>query len=223
MSQILPDFGPRYTETNFDQFPVEPLNTFSNLLFLFVCLYWFLKLKHISNSSFKTYLKRALPLLLIGYLGGTLYHATRAHWLWMLMDVLPIYLIGWLTALYLWGLVNVSKKLIFMAFLVLFLLPNIILWTFYSEFSHKITFGYISLVVPCLLPILIDLYNTRWKFVVSVFIPLILISIALTMRVLDDHPWIQNNYPWGTHWLWHMGGALTSHFLLLFMEKRSHY
>ena len=39
------DRGPIYLETLMGRFPVEPWNTFSNLLFLALIVFWFLRVR----------------------------------------------------------------------------------------------------------------------------------------------------------------------------------
>ena len=39
------DFGPFYAETHMGRLPVEPWNTFSNLAFLAIAVYWAFKIR----------------------------------------------------------------------------------------------------------------------------------------------------------------------------------
>ncbi len=217
------DFGPVYTETNFEQWPVEPFNTFSNILFLVVAVYWATKIKKQTNQDFKTFLKVSLPLLLLGFVGGTVYHATRSHLAWMLMDVVPIYVIGVFTGVYHWRLIQYSLFKIIMVFVFLFVVPMTILWTLVPNGPNTPTFGYTILTIPVILPLIIDQIRTHGKYLKAFLLPLLLIAVALGFRALDSTLWVRNNLPIGTHWLWHSFGAATSHFLLVFMEKRSQH
>lgn len=218
----LPDWGPVYTETNLSQFPVEPWNTFTNLLFLAIALYWWNRREKLESAEFRRFLKITLPLLLIGYVGGTLYHATRAHVVWMLMDVGPIYILGFITAIYHWRLLKISWVKIFLIYFGCFVIPNIVLWSLDISNMQRQTLGYLTLAVPCALPILWHVKVQKYVHLKSVIIPLLLIGCALIARSLDAHPMVQQVLPMGTHWVWHSLGALTCHFLLLHMEVSSH-
>ena len=83
-----PDFGPVYAETDLTRFPVEPFNTFSNLIFLLIVIYFVKKIK----GNYKKYplITFSLPLIFTGFIGGTIYHATRSSPLWLRMDYIPI-------------------------------------------------------------------------------------------------------------------------------------
>lgn len=217
------DLGPIYTETDLSRFPVEPWNTISNLLFLVVALYWFVQVSKEQNREFKAFLKLCLPLLFIGYIGGSLYHATRAHFIWMVMDVAPIYVIALLTAIYQWQLVQASWKTIFLIFVGLLFIPVAILWLFVPFTNHTPTIGYVILALPILLPTIIDQLRLQGKLLWPFARVLLLLTIALAFRVLDSQPWVQVNMSVGAHWLWHSVGAATCHFLLVYMRQRAHY
>ena len=221
--KVLSDFGPIYAETNLDRFPVEPLNTISNLLFLAVAIYWSIQFKNIENKNLKNFLLVSLPLLYIGYVGGSLYHATRAHFGWMLMDVIPIYLIAICTSIYHWRLINFNFFKIIGVFMVMLCLPLTLIWTYLSESVNSPTYGYIVITLPVVLPVILDQIKTKWKYSKEFMIPLVFIIIALGFRVLDSTALVQQSFKIGTHWLWHTFGAMTCHFLLIYMRKRSLY
>lgn len=217
------DYGPLYTETNMAQFPVEPYNTLSNLLFLFVAIYWSFKIRKIADPRFRSFLRVGLPLLFLGYVGGTIYHATRSHVAWMLMDVLPIYFIAFITAFYHWKLIKASNQLIGGVFLICFLVPFLLIWFVFPDSPQLHTFGYVCLTIPVILPILIDLNQTKGIFFKQFLYPLSFLTAALIFRGLDSSRWVQVHLSIGTHWLWHTLGAITCHFLLVYMEKRTLY
>ena len=219
--KILPDLGPVYTETNLNQFPVEPFNTFSNILFLIVTVYWYRRKKDVGDWEFRFFLDTNLPLLLIGYIGGSLYHATRSYTLWMAMDVAPIYVISFFVSLYHWHLIGVRGFKLILVFVFLFGLPEVVVWTVFSKHSGRYTMGYGVLILCVLLPILIDEFQKGWKYISFVIKPLICILVALGFRILDSCDFVQQNIRIGTHWLWHIFGALNCHFVLVYMNKRS--
>ena len=67
------DHGLIYKETILGRLPVEPWNTASNLVFLFVVIYWSLKVYPYAKDHL--FLAYSLPILFIGYIGGTVYHS----------------------------------------------------------------------------------------------------------------------------------------------------
>ena len=219
--EILSDFGPVYTETNLDRFPVEPFNTFSNFLFLVVVIYWYRKKKNIENREFLFFLNINLPLLLTGYLGGTLYHATRNWVLWMMMDVAPIYIISFFVSLYHWNLVGVRRFKLVLAFIIFMGLPEVIIWTVFNTSPHRYTMGYSALIVCIILPVLIDDFQQGWKYFPLIFRSLAVMLIALGFRILDSSDFVVNNFAMGTHWLWHLFGAVGCHYILVYMHRRS--
>lgn len=92
------DSGPIYQETIAGRFPVEPFNTISNFLFLLIILYFSRKVY--ANYKQHLFLAYCLPVLFIGFIGGTLYHATRSAEIWLLLDWVPIVLLCIATAIY---------------------------------------------------------------------------------------------------------------------------
>lgn len=221
MLEVHIDDGPIYCETVLGRFPVEPFNTVSNLLFLAVAIYWFLKKPTITNKDLRRYLDFAIPLLVIGYVGGTIYHATRSHVIWMLMDVTPIYFLAVMSAVYFWRLLGMSGLKIALSILVIVGVPNLFLWTVFKNHSQRHTLGYITLVTPVLLPILIDQVRMGGKYFGAFLIPLIMVSLALFFRTIDSFEFVKAHFAFGTHFLWHIFGALTCHYLVAYMYKRS--
>lgn len=85
------DSGPIYLETVEGRFPVEPFNTYSNLIFLVLVIYWGLKVYR--NPKEHQFLAWILPIIGASYIGGTIYHATRSHEFWLRLDWMPIMLL----------------------------------------------------------------------------------------------------------------------------------
>ncbi len=93
-----PDFGPVYAETNWDAFIKEPFNALTASVFIVLALVWLVRL-HPVRTQYRV-LYASMWLLLVGGIGGTLYHAFRAHWVFLLLDTLPIVLLGLSTTVY---------------------------------------------------------------------------------------------------------------------------
>ena len=96
----LADQGPVYAETDLSAFPVECYATWSNLIFPILIGYWLWRLHgHYAHHRMLTI---ALPILAVGWIGGTIYHATRSHVVWLVMDWLPIAILVLIAAGWLW-------------------------------------------------------------------------------------------------------------------------
>src|SRR5207302_6393909 len=101
----LADRGPRYAETPADTYAAdaptvaEPYNAATAFLFIVVVAYWAWRLR--GRYRRFPFVAACLPVLFVGGLGGTLYHATRTRPLYFFLDVVPISLLGLAGALYL--------------------------------------------------------------------------------------------------------------------------
>ncbi len=87
MNQKPIDGGPIYAETDLSVLFTEPWNALSSLAILLPAVYWAVRLR----GDYRTYsfIFYCIPLLFLGGLGSTLFHAFRvSKWL-LLMDVLP--------------------------------------------------------------------------------------------------------------------------------------
>lgn len=216
-----PDMGPWYAETDLSRFPAEPFNTFSNILFLLVAIYWIRKISG-QKEPFKSFLKLSMPILLVGFVGGTVFHATRSHFGWLLMDVLPIFVLGLLTSIYHWKLLKVSLWKVGVFFVLFLCLPSWVLWKFFSRSPNSPTISYLLLALVILFPILFDQWKNSWKQGRWLMASIGLVSVALICRALDSSALVQaSSFLPGTHWLWHAFGAATCHFLLCFMSLRA--
>ncbi|MEO1655950.1 MAG: hypothetical protein AAFU64_20580, partial [Bacteroidota bacterium] len=88
---VLPDGGPIYAETNLQHMFVEPWNAISSLSFFIPVFYWAGTL--IKKYRSYPFLSFCIPLMALGGLGSTLYHAFRNSYFLLLLDVMPILLL----------------------------------------------------------------------------------------------------------------------------------
>lgn len=207
------DQGPIYTETILGRFPVEPWNTYSNLIFLFSFLYFAWKTK----LDWKKYplLTIALPILLIGFVGGTVYHATRSDRIWLMMDYIPIFLLCLLATYYFWRRLTGN---VFLGILGVVLPFGIIrlLWLFPTlSLMPRIAFGYSLLACSLLLPAVLCSYKEGWLAARLLILAGSSFLIAIVCRSIDT-TW-GASLPMGTHFLWHLFGGLASFFMLSFI------
>ncbi len=203
------DSGPRYTETVAGRFPVEPFNTFSNLAFLAIVVYWAKKV--FTNVHKHRFLAFAIPVLFIGFIGGTMFHATRSSNLWLFLDWMPIMILGLSASIYyyrkqglpLWGV----PLLIAFPFVVMYLVFAVF------EIRGGPSIGYSMIAVLILGPIARYLYKTKWKNVHLILYALGSFALALTFRTVDKYALL----PMGTHFLWHLFGALATQFMFMYI------
>ena len=211
------DSGPIYQETLSGRLPVEPFNTFSNIFFLLIIIYFSIKVyKDYKNHRFLAW---SLPVLFLGFIGGTVYHATRSHDVWMYMDWLPIIILCLGVSIYYSTKLHVDRNWkILLILLVLFLVLGVQLLPVSQHLNTSI--GYIATAIGILLPIILYFFTNKkdqWGYVL---LAVLSFGFAISFRILDNFMYI---LPMGTHWLWHTFGALSVFFLMnyIYREKLS--
>jgi hemolysin III len=209
------DLGPIYAETRMDRFPVEPFNTASNLAFLLVILLLARRLRRAGWRGHEVTLL-ALAIIAVGFVGGTLYHATRACDLWRLLDVMPIVLVVLLASVYflhavLGGLLRV----------LLVLLP--VLWGYRwwvaasaYEADPPIAFGYIFLALLVIVPAALHCGLRGWRHGRLLLLAAASFALAFVCREADAAA-VSRLLPMGSHFVWHLGGASASFFALSYL------
>ncbi len=207
------DFGPIYAETNLDLLIAEPFNTFSNLIFLVIIIYWARKTKF----HFKDYplIVFCLPILFIGFVGGTIFHATRSHSIWLILDFVPIMILTITAAVRFWQMVTNSKVWGTICPLAIILLTRTFAQVFNLPRNFQISFGYLGLSTAILLPAFIYSYKNDFLGLKQLLLSICFIIIALIFRASDLA--LATYLPMGSHFLWHIFGALSVHYLISFI------
>lgn len=209
------DSGPLYKETVLGRWPVEPWNTWSTLFFLFIAVYWFLRIK--SDWRNQKLILTASIMIGIGFAGGFVYHSTRSHIFWLLLDWVPIVIISPIVATFYWH--GVLENWGWAVFAALFpLIASIPCYT-NDRFSSVIpmSLGYAAIAISVALPILLYARLQKWRDVKWLAWAAVCIIAALGLRTLD--PYVDGVFPMGTHFLWHTLSAFTSHFLILYTYR----
>lgn len=202
----MPDHGPIYTESllGLSNFPVEPWNTFSNVVFLICILYWGVKTKW--NFRKHPFIVCVLPGLAIGLVGGTIYHATRSNFIFLAMDFVPIILLGLAASVYFWNKVYRRFVPALLTVIILLFLPR--LFTIYLEpVFLRIGIGYGLLALNIILPIFLTVRRSKRESLVLLG-AVVSFATALVFRQLDtgmNPPLL----PMGSHFLWHIFGGLS--------------
>lgn len=209
------DNGPIYAETHMGRFPVEPWNTLSDLAFLVVMLLSLEKTKF----DFKRHSVSlaSMPILFIGWLGGTLYHALRNNDLWRILDAAPIAAIALLVSVFLW---YVLLGTVFRAAAVI-VAPSMI-YSACDRFNlgpqqMMIGIGYGFLASLIIVPAVLHCRKSHWRGAGLLISAIVSFGIAITFRQLDDRL-SQSLLPMGSHWLWHVFGSITALFALKYLH-----
>lgn len=206
-----PDGGTLYAETNLhDMFP-EPLNAITSFFFLIIAFYFTTKIW----GKFKEhlFLSFALVLLYVGGIGGTAYHAFRLWHIFIIMDWLPIMLLCISAGIYF------LSKLVRWYFSGLMVLIYIFFQFFIRQqfnqenFQIFININYAFMAGLVLIPVMAYLIKTVWKNGKWVGFALFAFIFALTFRITDK--W--EIFSFGTHFLWHIFGAVASFCMLQFI------
>jgi len=215
------DFGPIYAETIMGRFPVEPWNTGSNLLFLLLIIY----LVYRTRLDFRRYalVVGALPILSIGFVGGTIFHATRSANLWLRMDFIPIFILSLLVAFYFWReLLGGSVRAVIVT-LVLFLVIRApwYLEEYFGELaiSFKIGIAYSGLAVALILPAIFLSARSGWLNLHLLLAAIASFSCGIVCRTIDSGLGAKL-LPMGTHFLWHIFGATSVYFMFEYVLRR---
>jgi len=179
------DHGPLYVETDFTRLIREPCNAITAFLFVILSLVWLYRLR--GQYRLHPFTTVCLPILLIGGIGGTLFHAFRRHPIFFYMDVIPILVLVLLGAGYLWEL------------------PFALL----RETHYAIVAHYVTLATLILIPVAVTLVKTRFRHAQLIKLTIVCFGWAILFRFLD--PLTAPILPGlGTHWLWHTLGAVTT-------------
>lgn len=211
--QEVRDSGPIYKETIMDRFPVEPFNTFSNLVFLATIIY-FTYLIH-KSSKRHWFLRACMPVFFIGYVGGTIYHATRSAEIWLLMDWVPIVLLCLACAVYFVGRAPttwINKVILVAIIIILNVLPRVV----DLPRGYGVSVGYVGTAAAVVLPIAMYGRYTQWRSFKYVILAVISFLVAVAFRTMDRFFNVDFLYM-GTHWLWHTMGGVAVFFLMYFI------
>lgn len=209
------DFGPIYTETDLSRFPVEPWNTCSNIIFLAIVLYFWLRVR--SSPAPHALIRVSLPILAVGFFGGTVYHATRSHNIWLILDFVPILLLTTLASVYFWLQIYEKKLPATLTFVAVLVIAVAVRQIVPGSRQVSISLGYTSLAVGLVLPIVLYSRRKQWRHSLLVVSSFAAFVIAITFRLLDRD--LVAIFPMGTHFLWHLFGGLSTFFMLLYVYR----
>lgn len=213
--QIPRDQGGLYAETNLDQLFPEPFNAMTSLLFLGVAIWWTVQIYgRWREFPFLTY---ALALLYVGGIGGSLYHGLRIWPVFLLMDWLPIMLLCLSAGL--WFLAKLTRWYAAALLIIGYFGLQWLLRTWLADDAQLfININYALMAAIVLVPVVAFLVRTRFGHARWVGLALAAFVLALFFRIADR--W--DLTPIGTHFLWHLFGAVAAFAMLKFVYLVEH-
>jgi hypothetical protein len=191
-------------------------------MFILIAVVWLVRLR----GQFRRFpfLVASLPILLVGGIGGTLYHATRTRLTYFLLDLLPIQLLGFAASVYLLvrlGRVYGARKVfvLFFGLLAVYFFVHGVVFRMSGLMDRYptlvVNLSYASLALAILTPIFFVLLLTRFRYVRWIALALSSFAVAWFCRLVDPY----TDLPMGTHWLWHTFGAISTAAMLEYFSK----
>jgi hypothetical protein len=158
-----------------------------------------------------------MPLLFLGGLGSTLFHAFRNSHFLLLLDVLPILLLFIAITIYFWIKV-LPNKWYLIALLVVYGVVSFLIMSFFAP-PISININYFWRGVGFFLPALLLLKSIHYKGTFTILATLFWFVLALVFRSLDREPFVLQFMAMGSHWLWHVSAAVGAFYLAEFLYK----
>lgn len=215
----VPDHGPVYRETtDLSLLIVEPWNAWSSLTFLIPVFIFLWQLRGL-HAHYAFIVWFCCPLLVIGGLGSTFFHAFRTSTFLLLMDAIPIVIL--VVGISIWMWLKVLPKRIHLLWILLIFAGLTILSGFFLNGQDRISAGYFFRGWMLLLPCYLFLRQTKFQNSGRLFTAITFFALALLFRFLDEK--IEIGFmPWGTHWLWHVSTAFGAYFLGEYLIKNAY-
>lgn len=197
-------------------FPVEPWNTASNLVFLFVILYWAVRLKFQWRKFPSIFFMLAFTS--VGLFGGTLYHGTRSNCFWLFLDWIPIVLNVGVLSFVFWNGYFQNWKIA-----LLFGLPPTLAATLLQLYFgfHSVlysTLAYLSLFLSAIASLIFWIRKKGSLHLRLLGFAMISVGLSFLARLAERSPHF-DFLTMGTHFLWHIFGAMTCHLVLLYLHR----
>jgi hemolysin III len=151
-----------------------------------------------------------MPLLMLGGIGSTIYHAFRTSYFFLLMDVVPIAMLTIMVGIYFWW--KVIQKWSYVAIISLVFIT--LRFVVYNEITlgrqGAINISYFITGLMIFVPAFLLLLKTNYHGVLTLIAAAFLFVVSLMFRQIDTPFFFM---PMGTHWLWHVTCAAGAYFL----------
>jgi hypothetical protein len=216
--QHLHDGGCYYAETNLANFIVEPWNAITSLFFLILAIYWFIRIRR--NVKDNLFIAWCIPLLFLGGMGSTLFHAFRSSYYLMQLDVLPIVVLTLSVGAFLWHKLVKKWYITFAIIALSFTLRKLasVSGLFPGQGAN---ISYAISGITIFLPGLIMLLRTQFYRWASLAAAVMLFIAGLFFRAADM--WYTDIIPIGTHFMWHISTAVGAYFLADYLYHLHHF
>ena len=190
-------------ETVQGRFPVEPLNTVSNLLLLFILIYWMRKVKF--RFEVHPLIVTVIPVLFTGVFASIMFHAFRDTRIWNTIDMISIFYAVIMASIYLWYRVTGSWLYSALITLMLPLMLRLFFASVYipAKMTSSVIFAAMSVLL--LLPSVVLSLQNAMRYVDKLALSAFLFTVAMIFREIDMPSKVVFSH--GTHFLWHLFAA----------------
>jgi len=202
-----------YCERNSTHIWAEPINTLSNLFFIFFGLMWFLKAYKIRDNDT---IVLSLSLISIGIF-SFLYHL-YANFIFGFLDVVSIIIFSLLYFLFFNRIFFALNKIKYFLLSFLFFIYLIIFVYFISfiEFNINGSEYYFSLIFLLIIYFLLICF-TQKKLNIEMLLSIIILLFSIFLRTIDKE--VCDNFHIGTHFIWHFLNAISLSGFILVIYK----
>lgn len=211
------DNGPIYVETikyfesDKDHLIIEPFNTASAVLFVVIAL-WFIY-RYRKEKMQSPFILYAVIMLFVGGVSGTIYHAFRIWPVFMYVDGGTIGML--MLSFTAWIIYKLTRNLWFSILAIplgLALVFIMIGFLIRSGVNFNPSMAYAMMGVIVIIPLIIYLFKTNFRGGRFILFALLAFSIAVFSRAFD----LKSSLPMGSHFLWHLSGALATIFMFYY-------
>ena len=206
------DGGPIYAETDLTALISEPWNAISSLAIIFPALYWAFKLQW----QYKTYpfIFFCVPLLIMGGLGSTFYHAFRTSEFLLWLDVLPTAVLTFSVGVYFW-LKILPKWWHTISIVVPFTILRYAIFDYFpGHFATNLSYFISGVIIflPVVIYLLISKF-TKWQYIIA---SIFFLGLSLYFREADMR--FTDGFPMGSHFLWHLFSGVGAYYLAKYLH-----
>jgi hemolysin III len=155
--------------------------------------------------------------MLVGCIGGSIYHGLRRWRIFLFMDWVPIALLCLMASIYFW--IKLTGKWFYgvLAFVIFLAIEGLsrFLISGTENMQLAISINYSVMVLMILLPLTLLLIKTRWANWQTVAFALASFIIAISFRVYDHLTTLSI----GTHFLWHGFGVVATALMFSYLYR----
>jgi len=212
MEEQLPiDGGPIYAETDLSAYISEPWNAISSLAIVLPAVYWAFKLKwKIKEYAFLYYL---MPLLFLGGMGSTLFHAFRSSQFLLWMDVLPTALATLSVSIYFWDKILPKRWQLFTVLVPLLIIRFAAFDYYNGHFAANLNYLITGFLI--FFPTIFYLSRHKYKYFEYLLVSAIFLFVSLVFRRIDFSA--GELIPMGSHFLWHILSGFGAFYLAKYL------